>query len=351
MKLPKLTKNLKLPHKRSRRQPATIAVVIAMAAFGLLLIGGGIVAFLLYVPAQLGDSQTVRLTIAPNSSVEKIAQQLESQRLIRSSLAFRLYVGLSGQQGKLQPGTYLVNPNQSAAVIAGDMASGRFAKVNFTVPEGYTLRDTAARYAKLGLGSSEEFMAAAQAAVSDPFVKSTGATTSIEGLLQPATYQFGINDTAADVVATMLGAFQKQNWQLLATSTPPAGLSRYQALTMASVIEKEAQTAADRKLAAGVFYNRLSRGMKLESDVTINYVTGKTATEAADLKLNSSYNSYLNPGLPPTPVCNPDASAIAAVLQPSGSDFLFFIADSQNRLHFAKNLTEHNENIRKYLNN
>jgi UPF0755 protein len=146
----------------------------------------------------------------------------------------------------------------------------------------------------------------------------------------------------------MLNAFSSQVLPKLSpdiANTPKLN----EVVTLASIVEKEANTTEDRKLVAGVFYNRLRAGMKLESDVTVNYATGKTNTTPEDLSVNSPYNTYKVPGLPVGPICNPGLDAILATANPTQSDYLFFIADKSGHVHFAKTLSEHNENIKKYL--
>jgi UPF0755 protein len=121
-------------------------------------------------------------------------------------------------------------------------------------------------------------------------------------------------------------------------------------ITLASIVEREANTTEDRRGVAAVFYNRLKLGMKLESDVTVNYATGKTQTLPSDLSIESPYNTYKVAGLPIGPICNPGLDSILATLNPDQNDYLFFLADKNGVVRYAKNLDEHNQNIEKYLN-
>lgn len=341
----------KTANSRHKKQRSSLAYVVIGAVFVLITILLIVFMALLYLPYNASSSQKQRIQIPAQSSAEQVGSLLEQNRLVRSGWLFATFVTISGQRNKLQPGVYLLSADQNIPNIADQIASGDFARVQLVVPEGFTVRDIAVRYAKLGLGSADSFLQAARAQLGSPFVVSTGATSTVEGLLQPATYKVGIDDSADQVVYTMLNSFQKQNWPLLQSGVIPQGLSPYQALTLASIVEREANTTADRKLVAGVLYNRLARGMKLESDVTVNYATGRNNTTPQDVLINSPYNTYKIAGLPPSPINNPSSDAIEAVLRPTNSDYIFFIADKQGNLHFAKNLSEHQQNIKKYLEN
>lgn len=340
----------KLQAKFKTKQSSRIYLIIG-GTFVVLTIVLVTIMALLYLPLSPADTQKQHVQITKNSTAEDIGTLLEQKKLVRSGWLFTSYVTITGQRNKLQSGTYLMSADQNIPNLADQLALGQFAQVQLVVPEGYTVRDIAARYAKLGLGSAEDFVRVAQAQLGTPFVQSTGATATVEGLLQPATYKVGVDDTTEKVVNTMLSSFQKQNWSLLVGTPAPGGLTPYQVLTLASIVEREGTTEADRKMVAGVFLNRLSRGMKLESDVTVNYATGRTNTTPQDVLINSPYNTYKIVGLPPSPINNPGAESIEAVLHPTTNDYIFFLADKQGNLHFAKTLSEHQQNIRKYLEN
>ncbi len=143
-------------------------------------------------------------------------------------------------------------------------------------------------------------------------------------------------------------AFRSKALPILAGQRP-AGLSQHEVLTLASIVEREALTDKDRKLTAGVFLNRLALGMRLESDVTVNYATGKTQTTPADIAIPSLYNTYRIRGLPPTPINNPSTDSIEAVMSPTKSDYIFFLAGKDGVVYYATNLEKHNENIKNHL--
>jgi len=251
----------------------------------------------------------------------------------------------------LKPGIYLFSPSMSLSRIADSIGSGNIASEKITFLEGTTIAQMSRKWAQQDLGTPQSFVDASnlQNTYSQGFLQYRLNKQSLEGYLFPATYDVIYGTTAQSQINTMLNSFEKQVIPKLPeqyqNSTKLGEL-----ITLASIVEKEARTTEDRKLVAGVFYNRLNKGMKLESDVTINYITGKTATQAADLKIDSLYNSYLYRGLPPTPICNPSLDAILATANPTNNDYIFFIADKNGIVRYAKTYEEHQKNIDKYLN-
>lgn len=296
------------------------------------------------------DTTERAFEVSANSGIEAIASNLQSQGLVADKTLFILYAKFGPSRGNLQPGIYLLSPSMPISRITGLIGSGQVATRRVTFREGLTIAEVAQKWAKTGLGDAQGFINASQLphTYQHDFLKHRAKQDSLEGYLFPATYDILITTTPQQQINTMLDTFKIQ----VLPKLPPgvANSSKlHEIITLASIVEKEARTSEDRKLVAGVFYNRLALGMKLESDVTINYVTGKTRTEASDLKIDNLYNSYLYKGLPPTPICSPGLDAILATASPTTNDYLFFIADNTGKLHFAKTYTEHEQNIHKYL--
>lgn len=288
--------------------------------------------------------------VPANSSIEFIASDLYSGGFIDNKNLFILYAKFGPSRGNLQPGVYLLSPSMSLTKIISLIGSGQVSTRKVTFQEGLTNSEMASKWARAGLGDAQGFIDATKlpSTYTQHFLQYRTNKGSLEGYLFPATYDILIASSAQEQVGSMLDAFAAQ----VLPKLPPSVASSSklgEVVTLASIIEKEAKTPEDRRMVAGVFYNRLALGMKLESDVTINYITGKTRTAAADLKIDNVYNSYLYKGLPPTPICNPGLDAILATVGPTSSDNLFFIADNSGKLHFAKTLAEHEQNIQKYL--
>lgn len=336
--------------KRIQKTPVWLLALLGIAGAILVAVVAGIIWLFATVYA-------VRTNVSVNGqifevkkgeSISEIANELASQSLIDNPTAFVLYAKLGPAHGQLIPGPYLIRPSSSIASIVGDMNSGRIAQNKITFPEGITMADMATRFANAGYGSKEEYLAAAKAQAANYSFIPTNAKDNPEGYLFPSTYTFIPNRGATELVKKQYEAFQTEMIPLL-QSKQPANLAPNQVLIMASIVEKEALTEQDRKLVAGVFINRLAKGMKFESDVTVNYATGKKTTSPADLSINSPYNTYKVIGLPPTPINNPGTDSVEAVLNYAPNDYIFFLAGNDGVVYFAKTLAEHNQNIKNHL--
>jgi len=220
-----------------------------------------------------------------------------------------------------------------------------------TFIEGITINEIKSQFVKNGLGSLEDFQAALNSNYNYYFLTLRPAGASLEGYLFPDTYLEQGNLSAQKLINDMLKNFEnKISPYQEAISQHPQRLNLHQIITLASIVEAEAKTKEDRQLIAGILLKRLELGMNLEADVTINYLTGRKKTLASDLKIDSPYNTYQHKGLPPGPINNPGLEAIEAVIYPTPSDYLFFMAGKNGQIYYAKTLEEHNNNIARYLN-
>jgi UPF0755 protein len=175
------------------------------------------------------------------------------------------------------------------------------------------------------------------------------AQSSIEGFLFPDTYDIPVGASAHDVVQMQLDTFTRKVAPLLATL--PKGFTAYQVAIMASIVEREARFDPDRPLVAGVLYNRLAQGMLLQVDASVVYGLGKVGQNPSgdDLQQDTPYNTYLHMGLPPTPIANPGEAAIRAAVQPSATDFLFYVSDGCGHNHYSKTVAEHDQAVAMYV--
>lgn len=226
-----------------------------------------------------------------------------------------------------------------------------------TVIEGWSVEQIGAYYEKLGLFPKTEFQKASQEFDSKNFpLVLRPNSKSLEGYLFPDTYRFAKTATPDEVIAKMLANFSSRlaSADVKDVNTKYNGLSLYEIITLASIIEKESggdgattgelSLQDERNLVASVFYNRMAVGQALESDATINYVTGKDspAASASDLAVNSPYNTYKYPGLPPGPICNPSLGSIIAALHPAKSDYFYFLhKQPSGQVDFSKTFEEH----------
>lgn len=232
--------------------------------------------------------------------------------------------------------------------------------VRITIPEGYTIVQIAKKLEQNDVCSMKEFIDAAQ---TYPF-KTTYCTFlnqipsrsarcyKLEGFLFPNTYDFYKNSAPEDAVATLIRGFQNVAMNSLGAGSGANGYSMYDVLTLASIVEKEVKTNTDKNMVAGILYNRLKKGMKLQMDSTRDYVNnnitdyrGKFADTSKSYETYASgYNTYKCKALPAGPICNPGRSSIRAAMNPTKNDYLYFCTDANNKVYYAKTLEEHNAN-------
>ena len=339
--------------------------IVAFVLVALLIFGGA--AFFsrrLFVPEDSGTTiqpgLEVNITIPEGAGGSEIAQILLDNGVITDSAEFFREVKSQEAEMTLKSGSYSFITGANTREVVKQLVSGPNSTLDVvTIPEGYTVRQIADVYAdKLGI-DAEEFMARATASNyrnDYPFL-SNAANDSLEGFLFPKTYDFGGKDKSIDaIIRTMLSQYQAEMAQFdfdacIAKVNEMYGveLDEYQIVTLASIIEKEAtDDEGERANVASVFYNRLASWMPLQSDATVGYVLDHDVT-AEDLELDSEYNTYLNYGLTPTPICNPGYESLKAALEPADTDYYYFyLYEGDYSLHvFSETYEEHLEAISK----
>ena len=287
------------------------------------------------------------IIIERGMSVDTISNRLEQAQLIKSATAFSLYVTIHGLRGRLQSGAYDLHPNQSSRAIAKMITKGQTASKKLTIPEGFTISAIRARVATYGIDPSA-FDAALQQDLTGTQAARRPAGTSLEGYLFPDTYTITPATTATTLVRAMVDHFDTRVTPDVVAGFAAQGLSLQQGVTLASVVEREVSGAADQKLVAGVFLNRLKAGQKLQSDVTVDYAAAILG-KSFNLQLNSPYNTYVVPGLPIGPICNPGLATMQAVAHPTASNYYYFVAGKDGKTHYAETVDQHNANVQKYL--
>jgi UPF0755 protein len=299
----------------------------------------------IWLPVNPGGEKFVLLR--PGWSVRHIAQTLQHEGVIRSAPAFLMLHYLSGK-GSLKAGEYKFNIPATAVEVRDRLIRGDVFARTVVVPEGYNLYDIAQVVEQAGLGPSADFVAAADGDVSllhdmDPEAK------SLEGYLFPDTYQFTRIDTMHDIAAAMVHRFRQSAQKIGLLGRPDI----HRIVTMASIVEKETAVPEERSLVAGVYYNRLNRGMLLGADPTVIYAAllagrYRGTIYQSDLQLDSPYNTYRFAGLPPGPIANPGAAALQAAMHPKQSDFLYFVSDAAGHHRFSTSAAEHERNVAAY---
>ncbi|MGB2924823.1 MAG: endolytic transglycosylase MltG [Limnothrix sp.] len=296
------------------------------------------------------NSQVVQLQVPEGTPASQIGLDLESAGLIRSQKAWKLWstwLRFSDTDGSFRAGTYQLDQGDSLPAIARTVWQGDVVQSSLTIPEGWSLQQMADYFAAQELFSAEEFLAAAQSIPTDKFGWLPAGIPHLEGFLYPDTYFVAADSpTPDDIITQMLQRFEDVALPLYQEATVPLDLTLNEWVTLGSIVEKEAVVAEERETIAGVFINRLQRGMRLETDPTVEYGLNIRQTKEQPLtfqqvKTPSPYNTYLNTGLPPTAIAAPGVESLRATLNPEDTEYLFFVAKYDGTHVFSKTLAEH----------
>lgn len=304
------------------------------------------------------DAPRAHVYIPRGSSLAAVADTLEAHGVIEAAWQFRLYGRARGLAKRVRPGLYAFAVGERWSVITTALVSGRTDDITFTVPEGLTvveIAELAATRLRLARDSvqgamRDSFLAAAR----DPALRAEfGITTPrgvrepLEGYLLPETYRVAYDQRVRDVVRQMLREFAR-TWDADDDRRAAAlGLTRHEVVTLASIVEGEAQVRAEHRRIAGVYLNRLRRRMLLQADPTVIYALGQEVRRVLyrHLEIRSPYNTYLSPGLPPGPINNPGRDAIEAALDPERHAFLFFVARPDGHHMFSVTSAQHYDSV------
>lgn len=332
--------------------------------FLLILFAGAIIslaAVFLYLERGVGqvanaqDTKLRTIVIPRGTGASAVADKLQQEGVIQNSLYFLYYAWSQNAASQLKAGTYNLSPSMHISDIVSVMEEGSSSDIRVTIPEGSSSADIERRLIAAGLQIKQgEFISFANMTVKDtrnkfdyPFLAQLSLGQDLEGYLFPDTYDFAPDATVAQIGAKMLENFHGK-------AMPVAGQSianLNDAITLASILEKEVQTYEDMRTVAGLLNNRLQVGMPLQVDASIAYLTGKKTGEitAKDKTFNSPYNTYMHKGLPPGPITNPGLKSIQAALNPQKNDYWYYLSAPDGRTIFSKTLEEHNANKAKYL--
>jgi UPF0755 protein len=281
----------------------------------------------------------------------EIVERLEAERVIPSAGLARLYLLYALDDPPLLAGEYRFDRPASTAEVLARIAAGDVATHPLTVVEGLTLEETAAAIAAAGFGDPTRLLQAM--ADPGPIRDLDPEAVDLEGYLFPETYAFARGATEQEIVSTMVATFRRRfEERLPGAPTPPTTPVR-ELVTLASIVEKETALDAERPLVAGVFANRLARGIALGADPTIIFALKKARrwdgdVRRADLALDSPYNTYLRAGLPPGPICSPGLASLRAAAAPATTPYLYFVSRNDGSHVFAETLQEHNRNVERW---
>lgn len=316
-----------------------------------------------YIYIQIGpynkNSEKDILVEIPNgATLTKVSSILEENKLIKNKVLFKVVSKFKEDNNGVKAGKYLLSQKYSNSEILDILISGKTYNdgIKVTIPEGSTYKEVIKYLTNKKIGKAEVY----EELINNPkefydkykFLDEKDITT-LEGFLYPDTYYFEKDMSEKDVISAMLKRFSEVYTPELKEKQKKMGLTLQQVINMASIIEKEAVKDVDRPKIAGVFYNRLEIGMPLQSDATIQYIFDerKHIVSYSDLKIDSPYNSYLNKGLPPTPIANPGIKSIEAALEPEDNDYLYFVATVDGGNNYSKTYDEHLKYVKEYKEN
>ncbi len=332
----------KIKKTRDKRKIAAIvagvALVVVMTVF--VLVRQWYQYNLQPVSSEYSEQITV---IESGSSRGVIAVQLESEGLIRSARVFDWYVKNLDTDRFLQAGTYKLSPSFSTEEIAEIILDGRVDTSLVTIAPGRRLDQVAVSLVEQGF-TEEEVQKAINGSYTHPLFQDKPAGTSLEGYIFPESYQITNNSTASSVVEHSFDTFYGQLTNEIMSGISAQGLDLYEAITLASIVQKEVSDPVTQRQVAQVFLKRLDEGIVLGSDVTFIYAA-EVAGDQPTVDYDSPYNTRINGGLPPGPISNFNLSALEAVANPAEGDYLYFVAGDDGVTYFANTLAEHEANV------
>lgn len=306
------------------------------------------------IDAPAGDpGATAELVVAEGTNAQGVIDQLVAAGVVHDGLLLRSYLQYRGMDVGIQAGSYSVHGGMTIRQLAEALQSARPAEVVVTILEGWRLEQiaTALDLANLSYGGVDFLRLARLPAIDHPLIAELPPDSSLEGLIFPDTYNLEPESPPERLVRAALDNFNQQVAPELRAAFHAHGLTLHQAVTLASIVEREAVVAEERPLIAAVFLRRLRGGLPLESDPTVQYALGQQADGSwwkaplslLDLEVDSPYNTYRNPGLPPGPISNPGLSALQAVGSPAETSFLYFRAscDGSGTHQFSETFEQH----------
>ena len=362
-----------------------VSSYLSLFVIGILAIGLIIAAIIVYMyiksgsePLDANSTETTQVVIEQGASAEMIGQQLEEEGIIRNGMMFEYFLKVNSITD-YHSGEYELSPSMDFQQIAKTLETGRLYQevlYRLTVPEGYSVEEIAAQAEDQLPVAADRFMELME---DEEFIKSLieeypdmlsdeildeEVKYPLEGYLYPATYDITEEEpNIEDLIREMLDATQSNSYSVynsvdsysITLEGDNKELTFHEFLTLSSLVEKEATSLADRSKIVSVFLNRMSENpaMPLQTDPTVLYALGEhqERTLFEDLEVEDPYNTYIHTGLPPGPIASPGLESLQSTMNPSNTDYYYFLADSEGNNHFARTFEEHVENREKYINN
>ncbi|HTW83403.1 MAG TPA: endolytic transglycosylase MltG [Candidatus Sulfotelmatobacter sp.] len=333
----------------NRARAALIGVALAV-----LVSAGTIVlaASLWFQHAVYGDralpAVQTDVVVPRGSTFGQVVTLLDTHRVLAHPLAFRLLARLRSVEADVQAGEYRFPAHQSSDEVLERLVRGEQYAVWVTIPEGFTAREIATTLAARGLKPADDFE---RVFLHEPLTVDGTRAPDLEGYLFPSTYLLPVDDSPEAIADVLVGQFFQELPPHAAARARALHVTVPQAVTVASLVEREGKVDDERPLIASVIYNRLRRKMPLEIDASLEYAfpTHHDVITARDLHVDSPYNTYRHVGLPPTPIANPGKPSLDAAFAPATTDYLYYVAKGDGRHAFARTYAEHQANVARYL--
>ncbi|MBM3206557.1 MAG: endolytic transglycosylase MltG [Candidatus Staskawiczbacteria bacterium] len=321
---------------------------------GLLIFFVAVFVFETFIPNSLFAKEAITYDVKKGVGGEDVAKDLYEIGIVKSPFFFKLYAVLTGNHGKIQAGKYEISPSMSTAEIIKKMALGQTIKERITILEGWDLEDIAKHLESRNLYSKEDFFSITNQDFSNEFavLSDKPNAVSIEGYIFPDTYYVSYEEGIDDLIKTALANFNSKLDEQMRSDIILQKKSVFKIITMASILEKEANNYKDKKIIAGILWKRIEEGVPLQVDATVNYVTGRSDPKVAikDTKIDSPYNTYKYYGLPKGPISNPGLESILAAIYSEDSPYWYYLsADGTGETIYSKTFDEHLDAQRKYF--
>jgi UPF0755 protein len=335
------SRNKRRRKRRSNVGPAILGIMLVIGVLGVI--------YLIYTSAVGGDQQAASdgssekatVEVVQGDTLSSVADKLDEAGVVGSATLFKLEARFSGSSTEIKPGEYSFAPDEDTDAILQKLTSGKDAPTfAVTIPEGLTLKQTAETVAASSDVSQADFEAAAKktdygyAFLNDPAVETT------EGYLFPKKYEFEEGTNASQMVNRFLEQYLIETEGLdIEGAKDRLNLTEHELVTVASLIERESANSEERPLVASVIYNRIRQGMPLQIDATIQYARGEPKEELSldDLEIDSPYNTYENPGLPPGPIASPSRESLQAAIEPAETDYVYYVLKADGQEHYFTN--------------
>ena len=336
------------------RRQTTRRLLVAAGVLLLLIIGATVLVRHIYFEnlkpvAAAGQNSQKLITIEQGASVEQISKQLKDAGLIRSPWAFKLYVSSKNVREDLEAGTYSFNSSESVAQIVSQLTHGKVATDLVTLVPGQTLQQVRSTLINYGFNEADVDQALNPASYPDnPALVDLPPGANLEGYIFPDSYQKTSGTKPQQIIEASLAELGKRLSPGLRTAFAQQGLSTYQGIILASIVEQEVSNQPDRAQAAQVFLSRLKLGISLGSDVTAYYGSALADQKPLSLTYDSPYNTLMHTGLPPGPIGGVSDSSLQAVAHPASTDWLYFVSGDDGVTHFSHTLEEHDAATKQY---